>query len=106
MNKADELEKQLDEFRDSAKKEFDLKDLEKWMINELGVERKKQKGGSAVIYYHKALLSYNDAGHFTVHLIHDKKREQIRRSDLRKYMYTPLRRIIEFIRAEKQDAKE
>ena len=104
MSNIDDLEKKLEKFYNHQKKEFDLSEVEKWMIKELGVERKGKKG-IKVIYFHKALtIGFNDKGHFTVHIIHGKGKEQIRRFDFRKYMNKPLKIIIEFIRAERSNA--
>ncbi len=76
---------------------MELRPIEKWMEQNLGVTRLPLKGGSQVTYYHDALTMVGSGlGHFSVHIIHGKARDHrhIRRRDFRHFLHKRLMEII------------
>ncbi|MEW6412077.1 MAG: hypothetical protein AB1483_06325 [Candidatus Zixiibacteriota bacterium] len=99
MSKFENLRARLKEFDSINMPEMKLAPIEKFMFEELGVERLKLTGGSSIKYQHKILKRLGRDGLFTVHKSH-KKREIISRFDYRKYLRPRLLEIIDLMEME------
>jgi hypothetical protein len=97
------LRDKLEEFKRQTAAELDMAEIERWMIQELGVEivetgknKAKRGTGSIRTYYHPAMEQLNVEGYFTVHVMH-KKRLLIRRPNFRAYLYKSLVYIVNWL---------
>ncbi len=99
MKSYEELNSDLEKFKNNESSEYDLKPIQKWMEKELGVKRLKNPRGSKVRFEHAAFLEWNDDSCFMTHVLH-KGKEQIRRANFRNYLYKDLKTIIEYMRKE------
>lgn len=107
MSKYDYLLKELENFKNSPSHEIELKDLEKKLFNHLGMVREKKKGkGSVVVYSHPALKAINEHGHLTIHKIHGKKREIMRKINFKNYTYNLIKFIIEHLETENSGSEK
>lgn len=94
------LRDKLEEFKRIKASEYDFRPIEKWMINELGVQPLPLKGGSHVFYEHRLLKKYAPFdGHFQVAL---KKGKTIYRRNFLEYTYKTLKKIIDCMELEVQ----
>ena len=97
----------LDEFKRIRGSEFELKELEDWMVETLGVTRiqtgkalgKKKGQGSKRFYFHRLKKEYEGDGHFTIHVLH-KKKERILTINFQKKIYPILSKIIYYMTVE------
>jgi len=105
LSKFEKLRQELDEFKKNEKSIFDFDPIEKWMIKSLGVEKLKQKSGSARKYQHEALGGYYENGRFGVHLRH-KGKAQIHKMNFKNILYITLKQIIDSMELEENSEKE
>lgn len=101
----EKLREELEEFRNWKQNIYNYDPIEKWMIESLGVEKLKQKAGSARKYRHSALHGFFEDGQFAVHLDH-KKRAQIKRINFRNILYKTLKQIIDCMELEAYGEKK
>ncbi len=92
LEKAEEL---IEQWKNSKEKELELSEIEK-VMEFLGVENLKGKG-SAKKYKHVLLEeeAHFYEGIFSIHIIHNRKKQFIRQKDFKHYLYKPLFIIIE-----------
>jgi len=97
----DELYNKLAAFKADGRAEVEFGPIEKFMIEELGVNKietgkapgKKRGQGSKLFYYHPALKEWGQPGQFTVHRVH-KKRLMIYKRNFDNHLYLVLKKII------------
>ena len=101
MADIDELQNKLAAFKADGRAEVEFGPIERFMIEELGVNKiktgkapgKKRGQGSKLFYYHPALKKWGQPGQFTVHRT-NKKRLMIYKRNLVKHLYPVLEKII------------
>lgn len=94
---------QLEVWRNFSKPEIPLGEIEKLMIDVLGVTPITGRSGSQRSYQHEALEGtghHGPAGIFSVHVTH-KRRPGVRKHDFRRFLYPALTRIIEYLERRK-----
>lgn len=91
------LKAKLQEFKKLSGNELKFRPIEKWMTEELGIERRPNTGGSHVSFRHRALEEQNDTGNFQIGL---KKNKKLYRENFRTFLYPILVQIIEFLEKE------
>ncbi len=95
---------EIENWRNYNKPEIPLKEVEDLMIKKLGVIKHKLKGGTAQIYSHNVLRNYSyygSEGIFTIHIKGSPRNPKIRKNDFRKFLYSPLKEIINFLKEQK-----
>ena len=103
MSKIDENRAKLEEIKQLRKGEIPLGPIEKWMIQELEVERlpSKKTKGSIIKYRHKAFENPDNVeGNFVIHKLH-KKREMIRLQNLH-YLVQRIETILNYMEQEER----
>ena len=96
------LRAKLQEFNKQKGNEFKFRPIEKWMTEELGVERLPNKGGSHIVFRHEVLerVKLIPGGTFRVALKKGSKKPMIYRSNFLEYLYPQLSMILGLLEEE------